>query len=453
MKKDDILRIKIESIGEDGDGIGLQGKFKIYVPNTMPGDKVKVRIEDCGKTYAHACLERLIEKSPMRIKPVCEYVLRCGGCQILEMDYNEQLKLKRHKVEQDMKSVKLPETYKMMDTIGCQNTFRFRNKAIYPISKDSDGNIITGFYTRRSHNIAQGSDCKIGAVENPLIMDVIIKHLKDNNIEPYDEVSRQGVVRHVMIRKAFDTGEIMVSIIINAETITNTENLVKSLLKAVPAIKDISLNINRNFGNTIKGNQVKTLYGNGYITDTIGDIKFKISPLSFYQVNPAQTKILYSKALEYANLEGDETVFDLYCGVGTISLFLSQKARKVIGVEVIEQAINDARENARINNISNTEFHVGKAEEVIPDLIENKGVRADVVVVDPPRKGCDKTLLDTIIKMKPRRMVYVSCNSETLARDLKYLSENGFFIEKIQPVDMFPNSIHVETVATLNSKL
>ena len=292
----------------------------------------------------------------------------------------------------------------------------------------------------------------IGIEENKKILEIIIDHMDKYNIEPYDEKAHTGLVRHILIRKGFTTGEIMVSIVINGETIKASDKLVNTLVENIPGMKDISLNINKQKTNVILGDRLIKLYGDGYITDYIGDVKFRISPLSFYQVNPAQTKVLYGKALEYAGLTGNETVFDLYCGVGTISLFLAKSAKKVYGVEIVPQAIDDARINAKINGIENAEFFVGKAEEVIPDLYENQGIRADVVVVDPPRKGCDERLLKTIVDMAPERVVYVSCDSATLARDLRVLCDNGFVVEEVQPTDMFAQGVHVETVCLLSRK-
>jgi 23S rRNA (uracil1939-C5)-methyltransferase len=334
-------------------------------------------------------------------------------------------------------------------TIGCKNIFVFRNKAIYPVAKNSDGEIVAGFYARRSHQIVSSKECPVGTDENSAIIAIILEHLNRCNIEPYDEFTHSGTVRYIMIRKAFATGEIMVSIVINDNILPNHNQLIDKLLSAVKNVKDISIVVNCDNTNRIRGERVVALHGDGYITDMIGGIKYRISPLSFYQVNSFQTKVLYDKVLELAGLTGEETVFDLYCGVGTISLYMARHCKKVYGVESIPQAVADARQNSEINNIHNVEFLEGKAEEIIPDLVQQKGIKADVVIVDPPRKGCDKVLIDTIIKMHPSRLVYVSCDSKSLARDLKILQDNGYKTKHVQPVDMFPHTVHVETVALL----
>ena len=449
MKPNDILTLDIQAIGDDGDGIATLGKTTVYIPDTMPGDRVRATVADVAKTYAHATLSKVIKPSQYRIKPNCQHVGECGGCQVQEMDYHGQLLLKRQKVTANLQSEGVKPIENVSETIGCKKIFNFRNKAIYPVAKNTDGQIVAGFYARRSHLIVPSRECPVGAEENTIIVNIIIRHLQKHNIEPYDEATHTGSVRYIMIRKAFATNAVMVSVITTKNSIPYHKELIDKLLSAVKSIKDISITVNDANTNRIRGNEVITLHGDGYITDMIGDIKFRISPLSFYQVNAAQTEVLYSKALEFAMLTGKETVFDLYCGVGTISLFLARHSQKVYGVESISQAVDDARQNAKINNISNVEFIAGKVEDVIPELVNKNGVKADVVVVDPPRKGCDKVLIDTIIKMRPARIVYVSCESKSLARDLRTFADNGFTIQKVQPVDMFPHTVHVETVALL----
>ena len=332
--------------------------------------------------------------------------------------------------------------------MGMDEPWRYRNKAQFPWGLDKDGKIITGFYAGRTHAIIENGDCLLGIEENREILKIIKNHLERFHIRPYDEASHSGLIRHTLIRKGFHTGELMVCQVINGKSLPHQDELTEQLLK-IPGMTSISVNINRDQTNVILGNEVINLYGPGYITDSIGGVKYRISPLSFYQVNPVQTEKLYSTALEYAGLTGGETVWDLYCGIGTISLFLAQKAKKVYGVEIVPQAIDDARENARINGIENVEFFVGKAEEVLPREYEKNQVYADVIVVDPPRKGCDEVCLDTIVKMGPKRVVYVSCDSATLARDMKYLAERGYEVVKVRGCDMFPHSGHVETVCLL----
>ena len=442
------LTLTIESIGGDGDGVATYKGKKIYVNNALPGDMVQATIIDEAKSYAHASLSEIVKASDVRTKAKCPHVLQCGGCQIQEMRYDAQLALKMRRVRECFKKEGLSADC-IQRTAGCNQTSGFRNKAIYPIARNAEGRIVTGFYARRSHNIVENYSCMIGAAENEAILRLIISHLEKFDIEPYCEATHQGIVRHVMIRKSFSNGQIMVCIVVNSRELPHAGELVEQLTAAKLGIRSISLNVNTQVTNSIKGAELINLYGNGFITDRIGDIRFKISPLSFYQVNGIQLKRLYGKTLEMCRLTGGETVFDIYCGVGTISLFLAQNAAKVYGVESVESAVIDARGNASFNNIGNVEFIAGKAEDVIPDLVENKGVKADVVVVDPPRKGCGKSVLDTIIKMRPRRMVYVSCDSASLARDLRYLTDNGFSIKEVQPVDMFPHTIHVENVVEI----
>ena len=328
--------------------------------------------------------------------------------------------------------------------------WNYRNKAQFPIGRNKEGKIIAGFYAGRTHSIIECEDCAIGIKENKDILHMVIAHMEKWKIEPYREEDHKGLVRHVLIRKGFTTGEIMVCLILNGKKFPGLSELVDNL-KKIDGMTSISINVNTEQTNRILGSEVIPVYQEVYITDYIGDVKFRISPLSFYQVNPVQTRKLYGTALDYAELTGEENVFDLYCGVGTISLFLAKKAKHVIGVEIVGQAIEDAKVNAQINHIENAQFYCGAAEEVIPDLYR-QGVTADVVVVDPPRKGCDEKLLDTIVNMAPEKVVYVSCDSATLARDLKYLNEHGYVVRKVQPVDMFPMGVHVETVVKLSLK-
>ena len=327
--------------------------------------------------------------------------------------------------------------------------FHYRNKAQFPVGKSKDGRIITGFYAGRTHSIIENRDCALGVTRNKEVLDRVIAYMEKFHIQPYDENTGKGLVRHVLIRYGFFTDEMMVCLIINGEKLPGEEALVKSLCQ-IPETVSVMVNVNKKRNNVILGEKVRLLWGQPYITDKIGEISYQISPLSFFQVNPYQTGRLYGKALEYAQLSGNETVWDLYCGIGTISLFLAQQAKMVRGVEIIPAAIENAKENARLNGFDNTEFFVGKAEEVLPEQFARTGERADVIVVDPPRKGCDETLLSTIIKMQPDRVVYVSCDSATLARDLKYLCERGYELKKVCPVDMFPNTVSVETVCLLS---
>ena len=452
--KNNIVELKIEDIGVNGEGIGKVEGYTLFIKDAIVGDYVKVKIMKTQKTYGYARLMEVIEPSPLRVVPKCSVARSCGGCQLQEMDYKAQLAFKKEKVKNNIERIAGITDFEIYDTLGMDEPYYYRNKAQYPVGEDRDGNIVTGFYAGRTHSIIPCDDCVIGDEINGTILRLIKSFMEKYNIRPYNEETGKGLVRHILIRKGFKTGEIMVCIIINGNKLPNSEKLIEALLE-IDGMTSISLNINKEKTNIILGKKLINLYGEGFITDYIGLVKFHISPLSFYQVNPAQTHVLYGKALEFAGLTGKETVWDLYCGVGTISLFLAKLAKEVYGVEIIPEAIEDAKNNARINKIENATFFVGKAEEVLPGYYENERkngnyARADVIVVDPPRKGCDEKLLATIIKMKPEKVVYVSCDSATLARDLKFLSENGYRLCKVQPVDMFPHSVHVETCVLLS---
>ena len=454
FKKNDLVEVTIEDCGVNGEGIGKVDGYTLFVKGAIMGDVVNARITKPTKNYAYARVENIITESKDRVAATCPVASSCGGCQIQEMSYKAQLEFKRNKVFNNITRIGGITDFKIHDTIGMDNPFRYRNKSQYPVGLDKNGEIVMGFYAGRTHSIIPCDDCVIGDEINKDILNIVKSFMKENNITPYDETTGKGLVRHVLIRKGFKTGEIMVCLVINGKNLPNKEKLVESLLK-ITGMTSISININTENTNVILGQRVIDLYGEGCITDYIGLVKFHISPLSFYQVNPIQTHILYGKALEYAALTGKEIVWDLYCGVGTISLFLAKLAGKVYGVEIIPEAIADAKNNAKINNIGNAEFFVGKAEEVLPDFYareQEKGnhMTADVIVVDPPRKGCDEKLLWTIIKMQPKRVVYVSCDSATLARDLKFLCGNGYRVVEVQPVDMFPHGVHVECVVLLS---
>ncbi len=453
IKKNEDYIIAIEDMGTEGEGVGKIDGFTLFVKDALPGDIARVKVVKEGKTYGYGRLMEVITPSEYRVEAVCPVARQCGGCQIQEMSYEAQLAFKEKKVQNNLERIgKIePSSYEMCTIIGMEEPYHYRNKAQFPVGTDRDGNIVTGFYAGRTHSIIPCDDCAIGDNINACILAIIKSHMKKYNIKPYDEEKHTGLVRHILIRRGFTTGEIMVCIIINGMELKGSSELVDEL-KAIEKMTSISLNINREKTNVIMGKTVIDLYGEGYITDYIGDVKFRISPLSFFQVNPVQTRKLYGKALEFAGLTGNEIVWDLYCGVGTISLFLAKSAHKVYGVEIVPEAIEDARKNASLNNITNAEFFVGKAEEVVPKMYKECGIGADVVVVDPPRKGCDEKLLETMIEMNPERIVYVSCDSATLARDLKYLRENGYEVKKVQPVDMFPHTGHVETVVLLSKK-
>lgn len=473
-KKNDIIEVDILDISSQGEGIGKTGVFTWFIKDTVIGDRVLAKVMKTKKSYGYARLAEIISASKDRVEPECNVARSCGGCSLQNMSYDAELLFKENKVfnnliriggfnkEDFSDSPKCKDSkIKFEKIIGMEHPVRYRNKAQFPVAYDKNGDIVSGFYAGRTHSIIPCEDCLIGIEENNIIRKIILDFMKENSISPYDEGTNKGIVRHILIRKGFTTGEIMVCLIINANKLPKADKLVESL-KNIAAIKSISYNINKENTNVIMGKQTELLYGKTYISDYIGSIKFNISPTSFYQVNSSQTKILYEKALEYADINGNEIVWDLYCGIGTISLFLAQKAKKVYGIEIVEQAILDARNNAKINNIENVEFYVGKAEEVLPRLYEeakesnNKEklamIKPDVIVVDPPRKGCDINCLDTMIRMQPSKIVYVSCDSATLARDIRYLVDGGYRLKKVQPVDQFAKSVHVETIALLQRR-
>lgn len=447
-KKNDRIEVVIKDMSETGEGIGKTDGFTWFIKDTVIGDKVQAKVMKTKKSYGFAKLDQITEPSVNRVAPKCPVAGPCGGCQLQAMDYEEQLRYKERKIYNNITRIGGFSEVPMLPIMGMDEPWRYRNKAQFPWGLDKDGNITVGFYAGRTHTIIGCEDCLLGAEENQEVLRRIKAHMERYHLMPYDEATHKGLIRHTLIRKGFRTGELMVCQVINGKSLPHSEELVNSLLE-IPGMTSISFNINKDRTNVILGDRVENLYGPGYITDSIGDVKYRISPLSFYQVNPVQTEKLYGAALEYAGLTGGETVWDLYCGIGTISLFLAQKAKKVYGVEIVPQAIEDARENARLNGLDNVEFFVGKAEEVLPEQYEKNHVYADVIVVDPPRKGCDEACLNTIVKMAPKRVVYVSCDSATLARDMKFLAERGYKVEKVRGCDMFPQGLHVETVCLL----
>lgn len=449
-KKNDRIQVIIEDLSETGEGIGKTDGFTWFIKDTVIGDQVEAKAMKVKKNYGFAHLERIIKPSESRITPLCPVAKQCGGCQLQSMSYEEELRYKERKIYGNITRIGGFQDVPMLPIMGMDEPWRYRNKAQFPWGLDKDGRPVAGFYAGRTHAIIGCEDCLLGVEENREVLGRIKTHMERYHLAPYDEATHKGLIRHTLIRKGFQTGELMVCQVINGNQLPHSEELVKSLLE-IPGMTSISLNVNKEQTNVILGDKVENLFGPGYITDYIGSVQYRISPLSFYQVNPVQTKKLYETALEYAGLTGGETVWDLYCGIGTISLFLAQKAKKVYGVEIVPQAIDDARENARLNGIENAEFFVGKAEEVLPEQFEKNQVYADVIVVDPPRKGCDEKCLETIVKMAPKRVVYVSCDSATLARDLKYLAERGYELNRVRGCDMFPWTTHTEVVCLLES--
>ncbi len=482
MNKNEIYEINIEDISEEGLGIGHVNGMAVFVKDTVPGDVADIRIVKLKKSYAYGRLEEIITPSLDRVEPVCPVARRCGGCTLQHISYEAELGLKKNKVLNVLRrigGIENPEDY-LENVYGVCRTsssddvrqefcpYRYRNKMQFPVGI-SDGKPVMGFYAGRTHDIIPIDDCHIGHEINKFIIEAVSSWIERCDISVYDENTGKGQLRHVLTRVGFKTGELMVCLVVNGKKITHVEELLDYLKSAVEEYKehlikcpdnsndiDIKLtsvvyNINTKKTNKILGDETKVIYGSEYITDYIGDTRFEISAQSFYQVNPIQTEKLYGKALEYAGLTGDETVWDMYCGIGTISLFLAKKARKVYGVEIVPQAIEDARRNAEINELENVEFYVGKAEEVVPKWYEEMNDTIDVVVVDPPRKGCDEKLLETIVQINPKKMVYVSCDPATLSRDIKYLSEHGWKLNMYSVYDQFSRSMHVETVALLTT--
>ena len=462
FEKNDILELQIEAIGSEGEGIAHANGYTLFVKDTVPGDRIEARVVKAGKSYGYARCERIIEPSKDRIEPVCPISKRCGGCQFQHLSYEAELKFKQEKVFNCIKRIGgfSDEAIPMLPIIGCEEIMHYRNKAQFPVGVNKAGETVTGFYAERSHEIVDTTKCYIQFEENELILDTLMAFMRKYKISAYEEKinpktkkpeKARGLVRHIMTRKGFATGEIGICVVINGDVLPKADEFTDMVLKAFEGRSDvrtssICVNVNKKVTNVIFGDELKCIYGKPYIVDMIEDVKFKISPFSFYQVNPAQTMKLYGKALEFAGLTGEEVVWDLYCGIGTISLFLAKKAKEVYGVEIVEAAVENAKENAKLNGIENVHFTVGKAEDEARRL-----PKPDVIVVDPPRKGCDEKLLETIMNYKPERVVYVSCNPATLARDLKVLCGDGEYkLDKVQTVDQFSRGVHVETVALLS---
>ena len=473
-EKNDMVTVTIEDVGMEGEGIGKIDGFPLFIKDAVVGDTVEAKIIKSKKNYAYARVEKVVTPSPFRVEPPCKSHRQCGGCQIQALSYDRQLAFKQDKVRNNLLRIggfSEEEVDRVMEpVVGMENPLRYRNKAQYPFGTDKQGNPITGFYAGRTHSIIPNTECYLGREENREILQTILDYMKEYHVNAYDEETGKGLIRHALIRTGFYTGEIMVCLVINykgkQESYLPRQDKLLEKLALIKGMTSVSVSINTERTNVIMGKEIHTIWGSDTITDKIRvrdtgkedmpytgeELTFSISPLSFYQVNPMQTEKLYSLALEYAGLTGKESVWDLYCGIGTISLFMALRAKEVYGVEIIPQAIDDARQNAVRNHISNAEFFVGKAEEVLPAAYEKEESHPDVIVVDPPRKGCDEKCLDTMLKMAPFRIVYVSCDSATLARDLKLLCAGGYRLERVHPVDQFAHTVHVETVCLLSLK-
>lgn len=449
IKKNQIYEVEIIDNGVAGEGIAKIDNFTIFIPNTIKGEKVKVKILKVLSSHGFGKVEKILEKSEYRKEADCETYSKCGGCVMRHMKYEKTLEIKKNVVINTLKKQGIDT--KVNDVIGMEKPYFYRNKLQYPVGVNSDSKPVMGVFAQRSHRIIETKKCMI---QNELLQNIandIFDFIVENNILVYDENKRKGQIRHLVLRVGIKTNEVMVTIVSNEEKISKEKELVEFITRKYHEIKTVIKNVNSKNTNVILGNKNIILFGDGYIYDELLGFKFKISPMSFYQVNPTQTEKLYATAIEGAKLNGDETIFDLYCGIGTIGICASKKIKKLYGIETIPQAIEDAKENAKENGIENAEFFVGDVEKTLPEFISKNKINADVIFIDPPRKGCDKTALDMILEISPKKIVYVSCNPATLARDLKLLSEK-YEIGEVTPVDMFPFTGHVECVAVLKLK-
>ena len=448
MNKNEIVRLEIEDITEDGLGLGRADSMAVFVKDTVIGDVVDAKIVKVKKTYAFGRMERIVTPGSCRVKPACPDAARCGGCQLQAMSYEMQKTYKEDRVRNALKRIGGFSDLQILPIDGADHLWHYRNKAQYPVGRGKNGEIVCGFYAARTHTIIDRRDCALQSPENVEVLDMILDHMGKYQIRPYDEETGTGLVRHILIRNAANTKERMVCLILNGKTMPEMEILADRLMQ-LRGMAGISINLNTKQTNVILGDKTFVVAGKGYLEETIDDVRYQISPASFFQVNSEQTQKLYRHVLEYAAPEGNETIWDLYCGTGTISLFLAKKAKYVIGVEVVEEAVKNAVSNASLNGINNVCFIAGKAEEILSGKAGKELPDADVVVVDPPRKGCDRKVLDTILAVRPKRIVYVSCDPATLARDLKYLCETEYRIQIVKPVDMFPMTVHIETIVLL----
>lgn len=451
VQKNDYIDVVFEDLTHEGAGVAKVDGYPLFVPNGLPGEKAKIKVIKANKGYGFGRLIETYEESPYRVEAPCPIYKECGGCQLQHLSYEGQLKAKEKQVRDVLTRIGKLENVKVHSVLGMQDPWRYRNKAQVPVG-EQEGGLIGGFYQQRTHQIIDMKECIIQQEKNDEVVQAVKEICSRYGVRAYDEVRNKGDLRHIMARYGLVTGEVMIVLVTRTKDLPHKNKIIEEIASRVQGVKSICQNVNSKKTNVIFGDETKVLWGEEVIYDFIGDIKFAISARSFYQVNPEQTKVLYEKALEYADLSGEENVIDAYCGIGTISLFLAQKAKKVFGVEIVPEAIEDAKRNAALNGIKNADFAVGEAETVIPRWYK-EGNSADVLVVDPPRKGCDEALLQTIMEMKPKKVVYVSCNPGTLARDLRILEDGGYQTVEVQPVDMFPMTMHVEAVAWLELTL
>lgn len=448
INKNDVIEVTFEDLTHEGAGVAKVDGFPVFVPNGLPGEEAKIKIVKVKKGYGYGRILEFYKKSQDRIDPACSIYKQCGGCQLQHLSYETQLKFKQKQVKEVLTRIGHLENITVHPVLGMIDPWKYRNKSQVPVG-EIEGGLVAGFFQQRSHTIINMEECLIQVAENDRVVQGVKRIAERYGMKAYNEETHSGTLRHIVTRYGQKMKDVMVVLITRTEGFQHKDKIITDIHEAFPQVKSIIQNINSKRTNVIFGDQTKVLWGDEYLYDSIGDIQFAISARSFYQVNPEQTKVLYDKALEYAKLSGEETVIDAYCGIGTISLFLAQNAKKVYGVEIVPEAIEDAKRNAKLNGMTNVEFAVGKSEEIIPSW-HQQGIKADVIVVDPPRKGCDIELLETIIIMKPKRVVYVSCNPGTLARDLRILEDGGFKTIEVQPVDMFPHTNHVECVTLMS---
>ncbi len=449
LRLGEAVEVEITDLSHDGEGVGRVSGFTLFVPQTAPGDLVEARIISVQKTYGRGLPLAVKRYSRLRVEPACRHFGRCGGCRLQHLQYEAQLRLKQERVAEVLRRLGQVEA-PVLPVIGMADPWGCRNKAQVPVAMEN-GRLVAGFFEPRSHRVVDMDFCPIQHPAGNRAVQAAREALEELYITPYDEKTHRGAVRHILSRVSFTTGEVLLTLVTAQQKLPRAARLVEKLRAGIPGLVGIVQNINTSRGNTVLGDREKLLWGRPYLVETLGGLTFHVSSRSFFQVNPAQTEVLYEKVLAYAGLTGKETVFDLYCGTGTIALYLARKAKTVIGVESVREAVRDARANAKLNRISSALFFEGRAEEVVPSLLE-EGHRPDVIVVDPPRKGCEPSLLQTIIAAAPRRLVYVSCNPATLARDLQILEKGGYRTVEVQPVDMFPHTSHVETIARIQRK-
>lgn len=449
VRKNDIVTVKIEDLTHRGSGVGKVDGYPLFIPNVIPGETVEVKVVRANKRFGYGRLENIINESAERVSPPCNVFYKCGGCQLQHMSYDMQLEMKQSQVKQAMQKIARIDDAVVHPTLGMEDPWVYRNKIQMPVG-EKDGELITGFYQPRSHFIIDDMEkCIIQNEQGDALVETVRKIATELGITAYDEVNHTGTLRHIIVRTTYETNDLMLILVTRTNELPQKQQLVERLTKKFPTLRSIMHNINNEKTNVILGNQMKKLFGDDYIIDSIDHLKFKISPKSFFQVNPTQTKVLYDTALQYAAVDEEDIVIDAFCGIGSISLFLAQNAKKVYGIEVVPEAIENAKENAQINEITNAQFVVGKAEEVMPKW-SKEGLKPNVIVVDPPRKGCDEVFLQAMIDMQPDRIVYVSCNPATLARDLRILADGGYETKEVQPVDMFAQTSHVECVALMS---